>query len=185
MGFNGSIGGGDGLGAERDEGGLRNSSSRQLRSGTAKLRWGMSPVRHVEGLGAFYRASEGAEQSGCEGEWWPSVGFNGATVLGGEGNGEGKRGVGEVKGRWRRFTLPRVGRGAVLGKVSRRQRRSAGRRLPGLRPEEGEEGAGRVGPKGQVGRHENKNNRNKGNLPGPQGNLGRNGKRVAGFSFPN
>jgi hypothetical protein len=24
--------------------------------------------------GAFYRASEGAEWLGCEGEWWPSVG---------------------------------------------------------------------------------------------------------------
>jgi hypothetical protein len=24
--------------------------------------------------GAFYRASEGAERPGCEGEWWPSVG---------------------------------------------------------------------------------------------------------------
>jgi hypothetical protein len=38
-----------------------------------KLRWGVSAVRHGEGLGAFYRASEGAEWSGCEEEWWPSV----------------------------------------------------------------------------------------------------------------
>jgi hypothetical protein len=63
----------------------------------------------------------------------------------------------------------------------------------GLRSEEGEEGAGQVGPndrvgrmtggparplglEGEMGRHENKNKRNKGNRTGLQGNLGRNGK---------
>jgi hypothetical protein len=35
----------------------------------------VSAVRHREELGAFYRALEGAERSGCEGEWCPSVGL--------------------------------------------------------------------------------------------------------------
>jgi hypothetical protein len=63
----------------------------------------------------------------------------------------------------------------------------------GLRSEEGEEGAGQVGPndrvgrmtggparplglEGEMGRHENKNKRNKGNRTGLQGNLGQNGQ---------
>jgi hypothetical protein len=35
----------------------------------------VSAVRHGEELGAFYRALEGAERPGCEGEWCPSVGL--------------------------------------------------------------------------------------------------------------
>jgi hypothetical protein len=37
--------------------------ARCLRSGRAKLGWGVSTVRHREGLGAFYRASDGAERT--------------------------------------------------------------------------------------------------------------------------
>jgi hypothetical protein len=37
--------------------------ARCLRSERAKLGWGVSTVRHREGLGAFYRASDGAERT--------------------------------------------------------------------------------------------------------------------------
>jgi hypothetical protein len=56
-------------------------------------------VRHGEGQGAFYRALDGAERAGCEGEWWPSVGLQSfsferrrdgvASVQGGERSGVG------------------------------------------------------------------------------------------------
>jgi hypothetical protein len=39
------------------------SVSRCLRSGRAKLGWGVSTMRHGEGLGAFYRASDGVERA--------------------------------------------------------------------------------------------------------------------------
>jgi hypothetical protein len=43
---------------------------------------------------------------------------NGAVLSGG-GNGEGKQGVGDMKGWWRRFTLPREGRGCCAGEARR------------------------------------------------------------------
>jgi hypothetical protein len=44
--------------------------------------------------------------------------INGAVSSGG-GNGEGKQGVGEMKGRWRRFTFPWEGRGCCAGEARR------------------------------------------------------------------
>jgi hypothetical protein len=51
------------LATEKHDGGAWSSVSRCLRSGRVKLGWGVSVVRHGEGLGAFYRASDGAEQA--------------------------------------------------------------------------------------------------------------------------
>jgi hypothetical protein len=51
---------------EKHGGGAWSSVSRCLRSGRAKLGWGVSTVRHGEGLGAIYRVSDGAERAeGC------------------------------------------------------------------------------------------------------------------------
>jgi hypothetical protein len=96
-------------------------------------KWGANMVLY----GAFYRASEGAEWPGCEGEWCPSVGFNGAAISGGGGNGEGKRGVGEMEGAAASFHFSRW-RGCCAGEVSRRRRHLARRRQLDLRPEEEE-----------------------------------------------
>jgi hypothetical protein len=51
------------LATEKHDGGAWSPVSRCLRSGRVKLGWGVSVVRHGEGLGAFYRASDGAEQA--------------------------------------------------------------------------------------------------------------------------
>jgi hypothetical protein len=48
---------------EKHGGGAWSSVSRCLRSGRAKLGWGMSAVRHGEGLGTFYGASDGVERA--------------------------------------------------------------------------------------------------------------------------
>jgi hypothetical protein len=39
------------------------SVSWRLRSGRVKLGWGVSAMRHGEGVGTFYRASDGAERA--------------------------------------------------------------------------------------------------------------------------
>jgi hypothetical protein len=61
-----SFGGRDGdegrSATEKHGGGAWSSVSRCLRNGRAKLGWGVSMVRHREGLGAFYRASDGVER---------------------------------------------------------------------------------------------------------------------------
>jgi hypothetical protein len=100
--FNDNLSGGDGLPVERDEGDWQNSSSRWLRSGKVKLRWGVSAVRHGEGLGAFYRASEGAERAegrtigGFGGiQWRNRFGFDSAP-MGGEMKGRDR------ERKWRR-----------------------------------------------------------------------------------
>jgi hypothetical protein len=48
---------------EKHGGSAWSSVSWCLRSGRVKSGWGVSAVRHGEGLGAFYRASDGAEQA--------------------------------------------------------------------------------------------------------------------------
>jgi hypothetical protein len=58
----GGRGGDDGRSVtEKHGGGAWSSVSRCLRNETVKLGWGVSAVRHGEGLGTFYRASDGAE----------------------------------------------------------------------------------------------------------------------------
>jgi hypothetical protein len=44
-------------------------------------------VRHGEGLGTFYRALEGAEPPGCEGEWWGAAMASAVSALKGEQRG--------------------------------------------------------------------------------------------------
>jgi hypothetical protein len=63
---------------------------------------------------------------------------NGAVSSGG-GNGEGKRGVEEMKGAVVPIHFATGGEGCYVGKVSRRQRHSARRRWLGLWLKEGEE----------------------------------------------
>jgi hypothetical protein len=84
------------MGARCDEGKRERGATRlSPRASTTGGNGGVEPELGVEmGAntvlhGAFYRASEGAEWPGCEGEWCPSVGFNGAAISGGGGNGEG------------------------------------------------------------------------------------------------
>jgi hypothetical protein len=48
---------------EKHSGGAWSSVSWCLRNGRVKLGWGVSAVRHGEGLGAFYRGSDGAERA--------------------------------------------------------------------------------------------------------------------------
>jgi hypothetical protein len=48
---------------EKHDGGAWSSVSLCHRNGRAKLGWGASAVRHGEGLGTFYRASDGAERA--------------------------------------------------------------------------------------------------------------------------
>jgi hypothetical protein len=48
---------------EKHDGDAWSSVSRCLRSRRVMLGWGVSAVRHGEGLGAFYRATDGAEQA--------------------------------------------------------------------------------------------------------------------------
>jgi hypothetical protein len=48
---------------DKHGGGAWSSVPRCLRSGRAKLGWGVSVVRHGEGLDTFYRASDGAERA--------------------------------------------------------------------------------------------------------------------------
>jgi hypothetical protein len=58
----GGRGGDEGRSAmEKHGGGDWSSVSRCLRSVRAKFGWGVSAVRHGEGLGTFYGASDGAE----------------------------------------------------------------------------------------------------------------------------
>jgi hypothetical protein len=100
---------------ERDEGSGRISTSRRLNSGKVKLRWGVSAVRHGEGLGAFYRALDAVERPGCDGEWWPSVGLKSFDF------GRRRDGVASIQGGKMSGVGPGVERGDVGG-------RSGGRR---------------------------------------------------------
>jgi hypothetical protein len=94
---------------ERDEGSGRISTSRRLSSGKVKLRWGVSAVRHGEGLGTFYRALEAVERPGCDGEWWPSVGLKSF------GFGRRRNGVALIQGGKMSGVGPGVERGDVGG----------------------------------------------------------------------
>jgi hypothetical protein len=95
-------------------------------------------------LGTLYRA--GAAK---EGSWWWLVEFNGAAVSSLESTPRGRGNGGAAplrKGKYRRHGL---GRG---GGARRDCSRLDGRWCHGIRPEEGDEGVGRVGCKGRVGR---------------------------------
>jgi hypothetical protein len=60
----GGQGGDEGRSETKKHGrGAWSSVSQCLRNGRAKLGWGVSAVRHGEGLGAFYRASDGVERA--------------------------------------------------------------------------------------------------------------------------
>jgi hypothetical protein len=60
----GGRGGDEGRSAtEKHGGGAWRSESRCLRNERVKLGWGVSVVRHGEGLDTFYRASDGAERA--------------------------------------------------------------------------------------------------------------------------
>jgi hypothetical protein len=54
-------------------GGGSHSTTKRRGNGKAEPELGVEQGKDGA-LGAFYRASEGAEQPGCAGEWWPSVG---------------------------------------------------------------------------------------------------------------
>jgi hypothetical protein len=96
-------------------------------------------VRHEEGLGAFYWASDGIERAegrttggdSVELQWHSRFGWGRkwGGVIGSRGD---ERGSGTDS------FLPREGRGCCAGKVSRRRRCSAERRRVGLQPGEGE-----------------------------------------------
>jgi hypothetical protein len=72
----------------------------------------VSPVRHREGLGTFYRALEGAERPGCEGEWWGAAMASAVSALKGEQRGWGGAPFREEEGR-RRSQLGFLGYGGV------------------------------------------------------------------------
>jgi hypothetical protein len=158
----GGRGNDEGSSAMEKHGGVAWSSvSRCLRSGRAKLGWGVSAVRHGEGLGAFYRASNGVEQaegrttsgSSVELQWrsrfeWVRK-WGGVTGSWGDERGSGTNSF-----------FPREGRRCCAGKVSRWRQCSARRRQIGLQPEEGERqldlgwAERRRRPIGQMGRCE-------------------------------
>jgi hypothetical protein len=64
---------------------------------------------------AFYRASEGAERPGCEGEWWPSVGELKYMVMARGGMGGASFGSG---GAWRRLAPMEE---ATVGRAAQRR----------------------------------------------------------------
>jgi hypothetical protein len=113
---------------EKHDGGAWSLVSRCLRNGRVQLGWGVSVVRHGEGLGAFYRASNGAERAegrttngGSVELQWHNCFRWGRKWGGVTGNQGDDRGSGAES------FLPREGRGCCAGKASRRQRCSARR----------------------------------------------------------
>jgi hypothetical protein len=124
---------------EKHSGGAWSSMSRCLISGRVKLGWGVSTVRHGEGLGAFYRASDGAELAEGRTSSGGSVELQWRSRFGWGRKWEGVTGSrGDERGNDANPFLPRLGRRCCVGKVSRRRRCSTGRRWVGLLPEEGE-----------------------------------------------
>jgi hypothetical protein len=157
---------------DKHGGGAWSSVPRCLRSGRAKLGWRVSAVRHGEGLGTFYRASDGSERAegrtiggGSVELQWRSR-FKWGRKLGGVTESQG-----DERGSGADSFLPWEGRGCCAGKASRRRRYSTGRRRVGIRPEEGErqlvlDWAERLRrPVGQMGRCE-------GFGPGEEGGCG-------------
>jgi hypothetical protein len=136
----GGRGGDEGrLVTEKHGGGAWSLLSRCLRSGRVKLGWGVSAVRHGEGVGAFYRASVGVERvegrttggGSVEHQWCSYFGWGRKW-----GGVTGSRG--DERGSGADSFLSWEGRGCCAGKADRRRRCSAGRRPVGLQPEEGE-----------------------------------------------
>jgi hypothetical protein len=87
----GGRGGDEGRSAmEKHGGGAWSSVSWCLRRGRVKLGWGVSVVRHGEGLGTFYRALDGAEWTEGRTTGGGSVELQRRSRFGwGGGNGEG------------------------------------------------------------------------------------------------
>jgi hypothetical protein len=91
--------------------------SQCLRSGRAKLGWGVSAVRHGEGLGAFYRASDGAEWAEERTTSGGSVELQWRSHFGCGRKWGGVTGCrGDERGSDADSFLPREGRGAARGR---------------------------------------------------------------------